>query len=117
METTLSLEQKEKIVKTIEELKKKNPTLKRIFPIVVFGDEYDDKDLYVAYFKRPSAKEYSKWLSLMKKDESTALKALAKDCFIDGDKDLIDNEDLFLFGTIGQLSSIMESRQAELINF
>lgn len=117
MEKTLSIEQKEAIQKKMAALKKENPKLKKVLPIVVFGDEGDEKELYVAYFRKPNFKEYSKWMSLMKKDEVSALKSLATDCFLAGDKELIDDDNLFLFGSISQLGTIMESRQAEIVNF
>ena len=117
MEKTLSIEQKEAIQKQVDALKKENPKVKKIMPIVVFGDEGDDKEVYVAYFRKPNFKEYSKWVSLMKKDEPTALKSLATDCFLDGDKELIDDEDMFLFGVIGQLGVLMAARQGQIANF
>lgn len=117
MEKTLSIEQKEAIQKKMEALKKENPKLKKIIPIIVFGDEGDEKELYTAYFRKPNFKEHSKWMSLMKKDETMALKSLATDCFLGGDKELIDDDDLFLFGTLSQLNSLMESRQSDVVNF
>ena len=117
METALSIEQKEAIQKKMEALKKENPKLKKITPIVIFGEPYDDKELYVAYFRNPNFKEYSKWMSLMKKDEATALKSLATDCFLDGDKELIDDDNLFLFGTITQVGFLVNTRQGDIANF
>lgn len=117
MEKTLSIEQREAIQKKMEALKKENPKVKKIMPIVVFGEDGDEKELYVVYFRKPNFMEYSKWMSLMKKDETKALKSLATDCFLAGDKELIDDDDLFLFGTAGQLNNLMESRQSELVNF
>ena len=48
----LTLAQEETIKKTLEEIRKQDPKKnKRVYPIVVFGDEYDDKDVYIAYFR------------------------------------------------------------------
>jgi hypothetical protein len=41
---------------------------------------------------------------------------LAKDCFIEGDRELIDDDSLFLFGLMGQLSEIIKMRQGKLVN-
>lgn len=116
-EKVLTKEQQEAIKARIAFLKKENPKLKNVYHVVVFGEEGDSKDMYVAYFRKPNLKEYSKWLSLMKKDEVMALRALAIDCFLDGDKELLDDEDLFLFGTMNNLSGIMQSRQVSIENF
>lgn len=43
------------------------------------------------------------------------MRTLAKDCYIEGDKDLVDNESLFLFGLMGQLSEIITTRQTVLV--
>ena len=44
------------------------------------------------------------------------MKVLAKDCFVDGDRDLVDDDSLFLFGLMGQLSKIIEMRHGRLVN-
>ena len=51
-----------------------------------------------------------------RKDEVMAMKTLAKDCFVNGDKELVDNESLFLFGLMGQLTEIISTRQSTLVN-
>ena len=44
----LTFAQEETIKKTLEEIRKQDPKKnKRVYPIVVFGDEYDDKDVYI----------------------------------------------------------------------
>ena len=55
-------------------------------------------------------------MAASKKDEVTAMRTLAKDCFLDGDRELIDDESLFLFGLMGQLSEIISTRQSILVN-
>lgn len=74
---------------TLKEEKK----LRKVFPMVVFGDETSgEKEFYVAYMDEPSFPQFSKFLAASKKDEATAMKTLAKDCFLEGDKELIDND-------------------------
>ena len=95
----LTLAQEETIKKTLEEIRKQDPKKnKRIYPIVVFGDEYDDKDVYIAYFREPDFIAFSKFVQLQKKDEIAAVRSLAHDTFIQGDKELVDDDSLFLYG-------------------
>lgn len=55
----------ESLQKTIDEniakLREKNPKC-RIYGIVVKGTEFDEKELYVGYFREPSFKTFSKYL-------------------------------------------------------
>lgn len=61
----LTLAQEETIKKTLEEIRKQDPKKnKRVYPIVVFGDEYDDKDVYIAYFREPDFIAFSKFVQL-----------------------------------------------------
>lgn len=114
----LSLAQEDAIKKKLESLKKENPKEnKRIRPIVIFGDEFDDKELYVGYFREPNFAAFSKFVQLQKKDDVAALRALAKDTFVDGDKEMIDDDSLFLYGLSPELGKILESRQTKVVNF
>lgn len=114
----LSLAQEEAIKKKLESIKKENPKEnKRIRPIVIFGDEFDDKELYVGYFREPNFAAFSKFVQLQKKDDVAALRALAKDTFVDGDKEMIDDDSLFLYGLSPELGKILESRQTKVVNF
>lgn len=90
---------------------------KRVYPIVVFGDEYDDKDVYIAYFREPDFIAFSKFVQLQKKDEIAAVRSLAHDTFIQGDKELVDDDSLFLYGLSTKLVNIIGSRQAKVANF
>ena len=70
----------------------------------------------MAYLAEPTFPQFSKFMAASKKDEVQAMRTLAKDCFIEGDKELVDNESLFLFGLMGQLSEIITTRQSTLVN-
>ena len=108
----------ETIKKTLEEIRKQDPKKnKRVYPIVVFGDEYDDKDVYIAYFREPDFIAFSKFVQLQKKDEIAAVRSLAHDTFIQGDKELVDDDSLFLYGLSTKLVNIIGSRQAKVANF
>ena len=75
-----------------------------------------EKEFYVAYMGEPTFPQFSKFMAASKKDEVNAMRQLARDCFLDGDKELVDNESLFLFGLMSQLSEIITTRQSLLVN-
>lgn len=105
------------IEKKVKELKAQNPDIKMIFPIVVDGNEdFGEKENYVGYFRQPSFKTFSKYLTASQSNQAVAMRTLAKDCFLDGDRELIDDDSLFLFGLMGQLSKIIEMRHGRLVN-
>lgn len=110
----ISVEVREQITKKIEELRTQTGN-KRIQAIVVAGDEYDEKPLYVGYFKRPNTMQFSLWMNQAQKDPVVANKTLAQNTFVSGDKELVDNEDLFLYGTMSKIAQLIESRNADLV--
>ena len=77
---------------------------------------HQEKEVYVAYMSEPSFPQFSKFMAASKKDEVIAMRTLARDCFVDGDKELVDDESLFLFGLMGQLSELITTRQSVLVN-
>ena len=117
VEKTLTLAQETEIKEKAQKLKA-DKKLKKVFSMVVFGDtNCGEKDFYVAFMAEPTFCQFSKFMAASKKDEVTAMRTLAKDCFIEGDKELIDDESLFLFGLMTQLSEIITTRQSLLVNF
>lgn len=115
-EKTLSLQLETEIKEKAQKLRT-DKKLRKVYPIVVWGDtSCGEKEVYVAYLSEPSFPQFSKFMVASKKDEVMAMKTLAKDCFVDGDKELVDNESLFLFGLMGQLSEIISTRQTALVN-
>ena len=78
--------------------------------------DYDEKKHYVAYFRQPDFKTFSKYLSAASSNNAVAMRTLAKDCFLAGDEEMIKDDSLFLFGTMGQLSRIIEMRNGRLVN-
>ena len=112
----LTPERIKEIEEKVEALKASNPK-SRILPIAVEGDpSYDEKEVYVGYFKQPTFADFSKYMAASQKDQVVAMRVLAKDCFLDGDKELVDNDSLFLFGLMGQLSELIKIRQGRLVN-
>ena len=87
---------------------------KRIFPVVVRGDEFDNKPWYIGYFKRPGIGAYSMFMNKVQSDSIQASQMLAQNCFIGGDKEMLEG-DLFVFGTMNQLTALIENRHAVLV--
>lgn len=115
-EKSLTLKQESEIKEKAQALKAEKK-LRKVYPMVVFGDtDSGEKEYYVAYMGEPTFPQFSKFMAASKKDEVTAMRTLAKDCFLDGDKDLIDTDSLFLFGLMGQLAEIIQTRQSTLVN-
>ena len=105
--------------KTIDETAAKlkdEKKLRVVFPLVVEGKDYDSKDVYIGFFSQPSFKTFSKYLTASQSNQAVAMRELAKDCFVDGDKELVDDDSLFLFGLMGQLGKIIEMRNGTLAN-
>ena len=98
----------------IKELKEKFG-VKKVFVIVVEGDEDDKKPLYIGYFRRPNLMQFSVYMNFVQKDLIQANKQLANNVFLDGDKELVDDEDLFLYGTMQQLSHVIDSRNSDMV--
>ena len=115
-EKMLTLEQETKIKEKALKLKEEKK-LRKIYPMAVFGEtDCGEKEVYVAYMAEPTFPQFSKFMAASKKDKVTAMRTRARDCFVDGDKELVDNESLFLFGLMGQLSELITTRQSVLVN-
>lgn len=108
------VEVREQITKKIEEIRQSTGK-KRIQAIVVSGDEFDDKPLYIGYFCRPNTMQFSLWMNQIQKDAVIANRTLAQNCFVDGDKELVDDDDLFLFGIFNKITMLVESRNSDLV--
>lgn len=112
--TILDEKTKAEIKEKINSLKKEKG-IKRIFAIVVEGDDEDSKPMFVGYFRNPSIMHFSAYMSFVTKDAVQAALTLAKSTFIDGDRELIDDDDVFLRGTFDRFSVIMERRNSDLV--
>lgn len=111
----VSVEVRQLIQTKIEALKAK-ANIKKIFVILVPGDEEaGEKPLYVGYFRRPNMMEFSQYMSFVQKDIVQANRMLSQNIFLDGDKELVDDDDMFLFGTMPQLNGIIDARNGALI--
>lgn len=110
----LSPETRDAIKQKAKELAKENG-VKRVFPVVVYGDETDEKPVYVAYFKRPDNATYSRFMSLVQDDQVKASTILAQSTIVGGDVELVNDSELFNFGTMNQLTPIVQSRGGEVV--
>ena len=113
-DVNVPLEVREEIVKKAEELKAQHK-LRKIFIIVVEGEEGDDKPLYIAYLRRPSLIHFSQYMNFVQKDLVQASKMLATNVFLAGDRELVDDDELFLYGTMQQLNHLIDSRNADMV--
>ena len=114
-EKMLTMKQESEIKDKAQKIKEEKK-LRKIYPMVVFGEESDEKEVYVAYMSEPTFPQFSKFMAASTKDEVMAMRTLARDCFIDGDRELVDNDSMFLFGLMGQLSELITTRQSTLVN-
>ena len=115
-EKMLTLEQEAKIKEKALKIKEEKK-LRKVYPMVVYeATECGEKEYYVAFMAEPTFPQFSKFMAASKKDEVLAMRTLARDCFMDGDKELVDNDSLFLFGLMGQLSELITTRQSVLVN-
>lgn len=113
-DVNVPIEVREEIVKKAEELKAQHK-LRKIFIIVVEGEDGDEKPLYIAYMRRPSLIHFSQYMSFVQKDLVQANKMLATNVFLAGDRELVDDDELFLYGTMQQLSHLIDSRNADMV--
>lgn len=110
----ISEELRKSIEEKAREIMQKN-NLRKVFPVVVKGEEGDAKPVYVAYFKRPDMATYSRFMATVQNDEVTASMMLAQNSIVGGDAELVNDEDLFVFGTMNQLTSVVQSRSGEVV--
>lgn len=113
-DVNVPIEVRQEIVKKAEELKAQHK-LRKIFIIVVEGEEGDDKPLYIAYLCRPSLIHFSQYMNFVQKDLVQASKMLATNVFLAGDRELVDDDELFLYGTMQQLNHLIDSRNADMV--
>lgn len=91
-------------------------SVKKVFVIIVEGNAEDgEKPFYIAYLRRPNMMQFSQYMTFIQKDMVQANQMLAQNIFLDGDKELIDDEDLFLYGTMPQLNHIIDARNSDIV--
>lgn len=110
---SLPMEIRDAVARKVIELRNKT-RIKRIYPIVIVGDELDEKPYYIGYFKRPDMPTFSMFMNKLQSDSTQASMMLAQNCFIEGDREML-SDDLFMYGTLPQLSVIIQNRKAELV--
>lgn len=111
---TIPEDLQKQITEHAKELKKKLK-LRKVYAVVVAGDGADDKPYYIAYFRRPGLMPFSQYMNFVQKDVVQANKNLATNIFLEGDRELIDDEELFIFGLMQKLGGIIESLDGKLV--
>ena len=112
---TIAGETRKQIDQKVVELKAKFG-VKKVYVIIVQGyTDTNEKPYYIGYFRRPNMMHFSQYMSFVQKDPVQANFMLAKNVFLDGDRELIDDEDMFLYGTMQQLGSIIDSRNSDMV--
>lgn len=115
MEFQLDKKDKDAILNKAASLKAEKQIAGKVFPVVVAARDDEEKRFYVGYFKEPNMKAMSKFIAMSKNDEIKGLHTLAKELMIAGDSELVDDECLFLSGTMQTISQLMGSRQAVVV--
>ncbi len=100
------------IEKRVEELKKEHD-LKKVIPMIV---ENEDGGVKVVYMKHPSFGDFSKFQTMGKSNEMLALRQLARDCFLDGDRSEIDDDQKFMTGIMSNMSAIITFRRSAIVD-
>ena len=86
--------------------------MRKVYLMVEFGNLYDKKEMYVALMAEPTFSQLSKFMPVSKKDEVSAMRTLVKDCFIEGDHELVNKNFQFLFCLTGQLTDLLSLARA-----
>lgn len=68
----------------------------------------------IGIFKKPDRKTISLAASYATTDPIRYVEILAENCFIAGDRELLDNDDLFL-SVMPKLNALIETKEAELV--
>lgn len=111
----LPIEYRTQISTKIVELKAKF-NVKKVFVVIVEGNTDDgEKPYYIAYLRRPNLMQFSQYMNFVQKDLVQANQMLARNIFLDGDKELVDNEELFLYGTMNQLNHVIDARNSDMV--
>lgn len=88
---------------------------KSLFAIIVIGEEEDEKSEYIGYFKRPEFTSFCKYMTLSQDNLIGATLQLAKYCFVGGDRELIEDTVLLMFGAMQPLAGIIEQNYSYFV--
>lgn len=105
----------EKLAEIKAEVKKLQKKYGKITVIATEGDE--PKPVLVAYMRPATIAAVSRFSSQASKNEVLAAKGLAEDLFVGGDKELLTDDEAFLFGLMPNIDKIMKIRQSKIVNF
>ncbi len=116
---TQTVEQKA-IAKEAEELLLKAESVKKKWGAKrVFFIEIEDEftgDWVGAWIRKPNLKEFSMFTKLAEKDNLAALKILMENVFLEGNKDVYEDDDNFM-GAIAQVQEIVNVQASRIKKF
>ena len=89
----------------------------KLYLITVEGEAGDSKSEYRGWIRKPNLKEFSMFASMTAKNEVIAGgQAILRTCFLEGDPELINDEDILL-GAVNQLEELLKVRNATIAKF
>lgn len=103
----------EQLREKAEKLKTQHKT-KKVFLISV--EDEDTGEWKSAFFRKPKLKEFSMFTTLAQKDKIQALQTLMKNIYLEGDNDLISDDDLFL-AAMTQIEEIVNVQASKIKKF
>lgn len=94
---------------------KQRHKVKKVFLIEVEGDE-DEEKVYRAWLRKPTLKTMSAFFTTGQNDPIMAAKVVFNDCFLEGDSQITQDDELFA-GAMQQIDELMKVRRARLAKF
>lgn len=87
----------------------------KVYLIEVEGDEEGDKT-HRAWLRKPTLKTMSAFYTASQQDPIIAAKVVFNDCFLEGDREITDDDEIFM-GAMNQIEELMKVRRARLVKF
>jgi hypothetical protein len=99
--------------KFLEEVAAKKAELEkqRKEKVVAIHIEADKK---VAYFRKPNRREVSYAMTLLQNDPLAAYEAVLQTCYLEGDRELLDDDEYFI-GIAPLANSLISTKTAEVL--
>lgn len=72
------------------------------------------EDQKVAYFRKPNRREVSYAMTLLANDPLAAYEAVLNSCYLEGDRELLDNDEYFI-GIAPLANSLISTKTAEVL--
>jgi len=112
-EQLLLVSEAEDLQKKADGLKAKHNT-KKVFLVEV--EDEDSGDWISAWIRKPNLKEFSMFTKLAQKDNLSALKVLMTNIFLEGDRNIYEDDECFL-AAISQVQEIINVQASRIKKF